>query len=209
MNFNFGVNPEDRIRYEHINPMDMTNNNDDDDNDGSNDEDDEDYEISFGFLTFDEEASEWFVNRAVKFITQCKFFHVEVYFPRTKETCSIDQNNPVYFCNDRDYYRREWHWITINVTRERYNRYYGFLSRRVGQQFDKASIWLFICGSGCSQPGAKDKWNCARLLTTALISSRLVATHLDPNFITVDQLYNLLINEFPKSSKYITSPSSP
>ncbi len=195
----FGKNSDDKIIYSSRTPLIIQHEEE------NNLKEEEKYEISFAFLVFDEKAKKYTINNIANYFYGCEYFHVEVYFPRTKETCSIDYDNPVYFCKNKNYYSREWDWLTIPVTRYQHTKFYKFCQMKQGNHFDKLSLWCFCFGSLCQNPGSNTKWNCARLFTTGLIESKILFTHLDSNFITVDDLYKSIQTNCLNVKQYKTS----
>ncbi len=146
--------------------------------------------IGLAFLRADEYVLNHCVTKMQSCIDSSPILHVEIYFPKTEESCSVDYDRPVHFRRDKNYYTRHWKWIYIEVEEREYNVCYNYCRSKCDQPFDRASIWLFCFGSCCAVPRREPKsWNCSRLIATSLKRAHILPTCTQTEFISPGKLY--------------------
>lgn len=136
-------------------------------------------ELQVLFLAIDKNALKYASNRWASWYTESDWIHCEFYFPHSRESCTVDARNPVYFMKDKNYSGRRWDRLVLKITPKQYNRIYKFCRSIEGEQFDKWSIWFFWCPTDCFSY-KPNSWTCSRMVSTGLINAGVIDIKFDP-----------------------------
>lgn len=132
------------------------------------------------FLELDKAARSHCINRWAAWY-QGKWIHCEMYFPHTRESISVDKQNPVYIMKDKDYSGRKWHFYPMEVPSKQYFGLYKACLDSLDEPFDGCGLSWFFCPVGCciDPPNPKQKWLCSRFCATKLQDVGIVNKALD------------------------------
>ncbi len=136
------------------------------------------------FLQMDKSAKKFFMNRAAAWYSASDFFHCELYFPKQRQTVTIDAQNPIYFVDDKNYIKKPWQWIAIDVTISQYNQAYALCKEIEGRPFDKFGLFTFMCPHWMFEVLSLNKWICSKLCCVVLQKIGVLSTDITPSKIT-------------------------
>jgi hypothetical protein len=174
------------------------------------------------FLRQNAKTVTYFWNWLTEVATGGPEIHCELYFPETRETCTIDSSSPVYFQRDKQYLgldRDDWEGFDISLTASQYATLYRWCRARVREPFDSDALRYFCiyrsCGTldspwytkrgGGGASGTKNRWLCSRLIAAGLKEAQVLPMAVDPYTVSPVDLKEMIL-QLGLSGAYTITP---
>lgn len=122
--------------------------------------------------------------------------HCELYFPRTQESCSVDNMRPVHMVSKKCYVGlgESWEGLEIPITTRQYDYLYAWCRNQVGLPFDSAGLWCFCLWRMCSPSTSSARaWLCSRLVGHGLRECGVLPFYVNPQAFTPPDLKRVLL----------------
>lgn len=126
-----------------------------------------------------EDTSRHVTNRLAAAFTSSDIIHTELYFPATGETVGIRAGQSVYKTNEKNFNRRGWFAVQLNISQTAYTAAYTAAIRLVGQPFDaNYTFWYPVAWASrlaCMRvsPATPGTWVCSRVVARVLVDARI------------------------------------